>query len=383
MQFSFATAGQIEFGPGKTGVLEAMLPSYGSRAFLVTGSSPSRAEPLRKMIESRGVTVHVYAVSGEPDLDTVQQGAALARDVPCDFVIGMGGGSVLDTGKAISALMTNHDPLIDYLEVIGSAKSLKNPTAPYVAIPTTAGTGTEVTRNAVITSPEHHVKVSMRHRWMIPDVAIIDPELTVSMPPAVTASTGLDALTQVLEPFVSGKSNPFADGFCRQGIRAAASSLRDAYLDGSNMDAREGMALAGLMGGLALANAGLGAVHGFAGPMGGMFSLPHGVLCACLLPHVMRVNVRALMERMPASPAVKKYDELGQLLTGRKAAAMDGVEWIQQLCSDLKIRNLSEMGVTRKDFDAIVIKAARSSSMKGNPVDLKRDEMMMILEAAF
>jgi alcohol dehydrogenase class IV len=238
-----------------------------------------------------------------------------------------------------------------------------------------------VTRNAVLGVPEHKVKVSMRSSMMLPQVAVVDPVLTYSMPPAVTASTGLDALTQVMEVYVSNKANPLTDGVCREGLKRAGRSLRKAYEDGGDESAREDMSLASLFGGLALANAKLGAVHGFAGPLGGMISAPHGVICARLLPYVMEANVRALQGRAAGSAALGRYDEVAEILTGRPdAKAADGVARVQELCSALKVRGLREFGLRKEDFPAAVAKAKKSSSMKGNPIALTDDELGETLE---
>jgi alcohol dehydrogenase class IV len=316
-------------------------------------------------------------------MDLVLSGAQRARDDRCDLVIGIGGGSVVDTGKAIAALLTNEGDLLDYLEVIGRGQPLTRPSAPYIAIPTTAGTGSEVTRNAVLASPRHRVKVSMRSPLMLPRLAVVDPELTHSMPPGLTASTGLDAFTQVLEPYVSHRANPVTDAICREGLRRAAHSLRRAYEDGSDAAAREDMALVSLFGGLALANAGLGAVHGFAGPLGGMFDGPHGALCARLLPYVMETNVRALQSRMSGSPILARYDEVARILTGKASArAMDGVLWVQDLCQALDVPPLSTFGLTTADFPKVVDQARKASSMKANPIVLTDEELGEILKRA-
>ncbi len=238
-----------------------------------------------------------------------------------------------------------------------------------------------MTRNAVLASPEHRVKVSLRHASMLPAVALVDPELTYAMPPAVTASTGLDALTQCLEPFVSHLATPLTDGFCREGMARAARSLRHAYEDGSDVAARRDMALASLCGGLALANAKLGAVHGFAGPIGGMFDAPHGAVCARLLPLVMAANVRALQEREPDSPALVRYDEVAAILTGDvDASAVDGVAWVQALYEELAVPGLASYGMAARDLADVAAKAKPSSSMKGNPVALTEAELAAILE---
>jgi alcohol dehydrogenase class IV len=255
--------------------------------------------------------------------------------------------------------------------------------ARFVAIPTTAGTGSEVTRNAVLSSPEHRLKVSLRSVLMLPGVALVDPELTYDLPPGPTATTGLDALTQLIEPYVCRRANPMTDGLCLEGIRRVAWSLPRVLENGHDVSARENMALAGLFGGLALANAGLGAVHGFAGPIGGMFDAPHGAVCAALLPHVMDANLRALRQRDPRSFALSRYYDIARQLTKKRYATADsGVEWTRKLIDDLKIPGLCSYGVAEKDFPELVEKAANASSMKANPIVLTPEELTEILKAA-
>ena len=383
MRFEFATATRIIFGTGTLREAGSIAAEMGHRALVVTGRSTERAAPLLDALTAQGVEAVTFSVSGEPTTEVARQGTERARAADCDLVIGFGGGSALDSGKAIAALLTNGGVPLDYLEVIGQGKPLTQPAAPYIAIPTTAGTGAEVTRNAVLLSPEHRVKVSLRSPLMLPRLALVDPELTYSLPPGVTASTGLDALTQVLEPYVSLKANPLTDALCREGMRRAARSLRRAYEHGDDPAAREDMALTSLFGGLALANAKLGAVHGFAGPLGGMFPGPHGAICARLLPHAVAVNVRALQERSPASPALRRYDEVAQILTGDDGAtASDGVAWVAELCQALQVPPLSSYGLTREDFPAVIPKASVSSSMKGNPIQLTSEELAEILTRA-
>jgi alcohol dehydrogenase class IV len=299
------------------------------------------------------------------------------------MVIAIGGGSAIDAGKAIAALLTNGGSPSDYLEVVGRGQKLTRPSAPFLAIPTTAGTGAEVTRNAVLGVPESGVKVSLRSPLMLPRLALVDPELTHGLPPDMTASTGLDALTQLIEPYVSCRHNPMTDSICREGMSRAARSLRKVCVNGDDATAREDMAIASLFGGLALANAGLGAVHGFAGPFGGMFPAPHGAVCASLLPHVMAVNLDALKQRDPGSETLKRYDEVGEILTGNpRASAQDGVSWVQELCSDLSVSPLSTYGFGETTITDMVEKASAASSMKGNPIELTADEMRKILEQA-
>jgi len=383
MRFEFATATRIIFGAGTLKEAGTIAAEMGSRALVVTGSSPGRAKPLLDVLAAQGVEAATFAVSGEPTTHLVAEGTQAAREAGSDIIIGIGGGSAIDAGKAIAALLTNGGEPLDYLEVIGKGQPITKPLAPTIAIPTTAGTGAEVTRNAVLASPEHRVKVSLRSPLMLPRVALVDPELTHSVPPEITASTGLDALTQVVEPYVSNQANPLTDAICREGIRRGARSIRRAYEDGSDADAREYMAITSLFGGLALANAKLGAVHGFAGPLGGMFHAPHGAICGRLLPHVMAVNVRALQERGQESDALRRYDEVAQLLIGTpRATAHDGVSWMQALCATLDVPPLSAHGVTEDDFPLIIEKASRSSSMKGNPIELTAEEMEEILRRA-
>lgn len=383
MRFEFAAATRILFGSGALGEVGSLAAEMGRRAFVITGQTLERAVPLLEALAKEGVESITFQVSGEPTTDVALDGVRRARKTGCDLVIGIGGGSVLDTGKAVAALLTNRGELLDYLEVIGRGQPLTHAAAPYIAIPTTAGTGSEVTRNAVLASPQHRVKVSMRSPLMLPRLALVDPELTHSMPPAITASTGLDAFTQVLEPYVSHRANPMTDAICREGLRRAAHSLRRAYEDGSDAGAREDMALVSLFGGLALANAGLGAVHGFAGPLGGLFHAPHGVICARLLPYVMEANVHALQTRMPDAPPLARYDEIAQILTGKATArATDGVDWVQNLCEALNVPSLSDFGLTEDDFQTVADKARKASSMKGNPIVLRDEELTEILRQA-
>lgn len=381
MRFEFATATRIIFGPGTIGKVAPEAAKMGKRAFVITGRSPERARPLLEQLNKHAIEYITFNVPSEPTTTIVTEAVEQARLSKSDLVIGIGGGSVLDTGKAIAAMLTNSGKLLDYLEVVGAGLPLTKIPAPYVAIPTTAGTGAEVTRNAVLAVPEKQVKVSMRSPLMLPRLAVVDPELTHSMPPSTTASTGLDALTQLIEAYVSNKANPLTDGICRQGLKRAARSLRKAYENGGDSNAREDMALASLFSGLALANAKLGAVHGFAGPLGGMIFAPHGVICARLLPFVCETNVQALQSREPDSPALARFDEIAQILTGKiSARAADGVEWIQNLCKALTVPPLTQFGLKEQDFPTVVAKAQKSSSMKGNPIPLTDDELMQILK---
>jgi len=384
MRFEFATAARIIFGEGTLREIHSLAPKLGSRPLIITGQTEERYRPLLAILSEAGLDVLTFAVSGEPTVEIVREGAEYAREHGRDFVLGIGGGSVIDAGKAISALITNRGETLDYLEVIGRGQPLTEAPVPYIAIPTTAGTGAEVTRNAVLGSPAHQVKVSMRSLHLLPGVALVDPELTYSMPPDITASTGMDALTQVIEPFVSKQANPLTDAICREGMRRAAKSLIQAYQDGEDRAARRDMSLASLFGGLALANARLGAVHGFAGPLGGMVEAAHGAICGRLLPPVMQVNLSALKARRANEAALGRYQEIAQILTGDpEAQPEDGLDWLWSLDRTLNLPPLADYGLQRADFPRLIEMASKSSSMQGNPVELTEDEMQEILERAF
>lgn len=383
MQFEFSTAGRIVFGPGVSDQIPDLVAAYGPRAFLVLGGTPERFRRIVDPIAARGVAWQSFRVTGEPTTQVVQAAVGLARKAATDVVVAIGGGSVLDTGKAVAALLTNEGDLLDYLEVVGKGRPLRKAAAPCIAVPTTAGTGAEVTYNAVLGVPDQHVKVSIRSHLMLPCRAVVDPLLTHSMSPALTASTGLDALTQLIEAFVSNKSNPLTDGVCREGLQRAGRSLRRAFQDGRDADAREDMSLASLLSGMALANAKLGAVHGFAGPLGGMTDAPHGAICGRLLPVVCQANVRALHDRAADSPALARFDEVGRILTGRSTArATDAVAWIEGLCASLGLPGLRQYGLSEADFPIAAAKARNASSMKGNPIELTDEELVNILRQA-
>ena len=379
--FEFATSQRIVFGAGKLNELSQHLGNGPKHLLFVHGRSCAGIPRLRDMLSTLGISFTEFQVHGEPTIEAVQEGARVAQN--CDMILGLGGGSVLDTGKAIAALVTNPGDVFDYLEVIGKGQPLTHVSLPYIAIPTTAGTGAEVTRNAVLEAPEQNVKVSLRSPWMLPRLALVDPELTYDLPPDITASSGLDALTQLIEPFVSVKANPLTDAICREGMAHAARSLRRAYQNGADKEAREGMSIASLFGGLALANAALGAVHGFAGPLGGMLHAPHGILCARFLPLVMEANIKAMELRQPGHPALGRYIEIAQILTGEKdATARDGAEWAGEAVDDLKIPRLSTYGMKPEDFREAVQKTQKANSFKGNPIVLDEKDLTAILEQA-
>ena len=384
MQFEFATAARIIFGDGSAAQLPQLAQELGSQALLVTDSF--QPEPVTRLIDAlrdSELKLTHFPISGEPSVELIDEAKAIATEAGCDLVISIGGGSVIDSGKAGAALIPNEGAVLDYLEVIGAGKKLSADPLPFIALPTTAGTGAEVSKNAVLGSKAHRVKVSLRDNRMLADIALVDPLLTHSVPPAVTASTGMDALTQVLEPFVSHLATPLTDGMCSEGLRRAGRSLRRVYQQPVDAAPRRDMALVSLLGGLALANAKLGAVHGFAGVLGGMYGAPHGAICAALLPPVMAANIKALKEREPENPALQRYDYAAQfLLFDRSATAQDAMDWIGDTSQKFGIPGLGAYGLRAEDFDEIVAKSSVSSSMKGNPIELGAEELTAILQAA-
>ena len=394
MRFEFASPARIVFGDGTLREVAGIAAPLGRRALIACGCLPDLSQtlverladlgkPIRSWLTGVGVESSVLPIEGEPSLVAIREGLRRAEEDGCDLVIAIGGGSALDAGKAISCLLSNGGDPLDYVEVIGKGKPITKPSLPFIAIPTTAGTGSEVTCNAVLSSTEHMMKVSLRSHFIFPRVALIDPELTYGLPPALTASTGMDALTQVIEPYVSNTANPLTDAICLEGIRRGAGALRYAYHNGADKFAREEMAIVSLLGGMALANAKLGAVHGFAAVLGGMFGGPHGAICARLLPVVVSVNLKALSQRAAGGPVLERYAVVARLLSGNPAStAADAVTWLEGLSRDLSIPPLREYGLKTKDFPTIVTHAAKASSMKGNPIQLTPGELIEILERA-
>ncbi|MGB6453869.1 MAG: iron-containing alcohol dehydrogenase [Streptosporangiaceae bacterium] len=378
--FDFATAGRIMAGAGRAAELASLLSGLGGRALVCTGASPERHEQL---LSGLGMPVVVYPVVGEPTVAMARAATTLGRSHRADVVVAIGGGSVIDVGKSVALLLANGGDPLDYLEVIGAGRKITQPAAPFVAVPTTAGSGAEVTANAVLASPSHGAKASLRSPLMVPRFALVDPELTVSCPPRITAASGMDALTQCLEPLVSSKATALTDGLAAEGLRRSARGLRAAYADGADIDARTDMAMCSLLGGIALANAKLGAIHGLAGVVGGTADVPHGVACAALLIPVIEANVRALTASQPEHPALDRYAQAAQLLTGRTCASIeDGVAWIRETLALLEIPGLAAFGITPRHADEIAAKAINSSSMQGNPTALTtRDLGNVVLQA--
>ncbi|MFP2896770.1 iron-containing alcohol dehydrogenase [Corallococcus sp. 4LFB] len=379
--FEFATATRVLFGPGRAREVPDLVRGLGGRkVLLVTGTNPARAEPVRAGLERLGIPSTSFRVAGEPTVDLAREGTTAAVDSGCDAVVALGGGSALDAGKAIAALAANGGDPLDYLEVIGRGQALTKPSLPFVAVPTTAGTGSEVTRNAVLGSKEAGVKASLRSPMMLPRVALVDPDLLEHAPAAVLAAGGLDALSQLIEPFLSIRAQPLTDALAREGMQRSARSLRKAVLHGPGPAEREDLALASLFGGLCLATrAGRGAW--LRGAAGRMLGAAHGALCAALLGATLEVNLEALRSRAPDHPALPRFRELAVLLTGQSnARAEDGIAWVKDLVHAVRIQGLRDMGLTDAAVPGLVTKARAASSMKGNPLPLTDAELTALVE---
>lgn len=377
IEFTFATAGRTIFGLGRVRLLPELVAGFGERPFVCVGSDPARTRD----ITDRLPEARLCPVTGEPTVEVVRAAVAQAREHRADVVVGLGGGAVLDTAKMVAALAANPGDILDYVEVIGAGRTLTHHPLPCLAVPTTAGTGSEVTANGVVGSPVHGVKVSLRSPSMVPVVALVDPELTVGCPPAVTASSGLDALTQCLEPFVSPHGTPLTDLLCAEGLRRAAAGLRRAHADGHDLPARSDMSLAALLSGMALANAKLGAVHGLAGPIGGMVDAPHGAVCAAVLVATCRANIAALRRDDPTHLSLARYAEAGRLLTGHESTEAL-LDWLGETVAVLRVPGLTALGLGPERYREACVKAAASSSMKGNPIRLEAEELLEVLQAS-
>lgn len=380
LTFESAVPTRIIFGCGSLDKVSELVAKLGNRALIVTGASKRNAIKLAEKLTQTGISSQIFSVKGEPTTNDIKSAVWLVHQNNCEVIIGLGGGSAIDAAKATAALATNPGDITDYLEVIGKGKTLSADPLTMIAVPTTAGTGAEVTKNAVIKSEEFNVKVSLRSDSMFPQYAVIDPLLTLGLSPEITAYTGIDALTHLLETYVSAKSNPFLDMICREGLQRIAVSLETLFTNGSNIEARENMAFAAMLGGIALANGKLGAVHGFSGPLGGLYPAPHGAVCACLLPAVMEINIEALRKTSQIE-VLTKYNQVAKWLTGNtNACAEDGVVWLHELVKKLKIPSLASFGVHPADFQGLVEKAKNASSMKGNPVILTDEQLFQVLE---
>lgn len=383
MRFEFATVPRIVFGPGTLSEAGKIASDWGPRVLIVAGKELQRAGKLAASLSASGLEHRLFSVGHEPSISVVLEGLRVAQAFGATSLVGHGGGSVIDTAKAIAGLATNPGDPLDYLEVVGSERPLENAALPWMAIPTTSGTGAEVTRNAVLSVPEHRVKVSLRSPRLLARVALVDPELTLGLPRDVTASTGLDALTQLIEAYLSVRATPMTDALCAEAIPRVSRALPIAWSEPEALPARTDMAFGSLSSGIALANAGLGAVHGCASPLGGMFDAPHGAVCAALLAPVMEANFKAAKRRSATHAAIPRFVRVAQWLTANEqATAMDGIKWLHELVTTFQIPKLRHYGVAAADLDEIVTRAQRASSTKGNPIVLEASELRDALAEA-
>lgn len=387
----FTIPGRIITGTGTSGQLGDIAAGYGSKAFLCCGgqalSDNGVLARLVDILTASGVQSTIHHLAGEPDIDSMDRATDRARSAGCDLVVGAGGGSVLDAAKAVAGLLGNDGRARRYMELVGDGITLPRPALPMIALPTTAGTGSEVTRNSVLICLKKKIKASMRSVHLLPRTVLVDPELTVGLTPFLTASTGLDALTQLLESCASKRATRLTTSMALEGIELVGHSLHRAVEDGNDLEAREGMALAALLSGITLAHAGLGAAHGIAGPLGGRIQAPHGAICARLLPPTLEANLHALQERDPTNPALARLARAcGRLLGAERGNVNETVcaaaEWVRVICRKMEIPALGAYGLQEKDLIPLSAAAQRASSMKANPVTLTEAERIGIIRSA-
>jgi len=373
--FQFSRLPLIYFGEGKIRQLPGLVSGYGKSVLLVTGAgsfmNSSLADPLFSQMEERRVKLYHVSVPGEPSPDRVDETVRSFGGTTVDVVVSIGGGSVMDAGKAISAMLNKSGSVMEYLEVVGD-KEHPGTKVPFIALPTTSGTGSEATKNAVISKVgKDGFKRSLRHDNLVPDIALVDPALTLTCPPEITAAAGMDCFTQLTEAYLSTKSNEYTDALALEGIRAINRSLLRSYTQGDEIDARSDMSFAALTSGICLANAGLGAVHGLAGTIGALFNIPHGAVCGTLMAVANELTVRELRRTSRLHPALEKYAVLGRLFSGRKGKGADYhidsfIGYLHEITSRLNLPRLAGYGISTDDLAAISSK----SDVKNNPAEL-------------
>jgi alcohol dehydrogenase class IV len=381
VRFDLGVPADVRFGAGRVSeVPQAVLALRASNVLVITGRATSRADRLRAALSDAGISSVAFGVASEPSIDLVRAASRVSAEAGCDGVLGFGGGSALDVAKAVAVLATEGADPLDHLEVIGAGHPIVQPGLPCVAVPTTAGTGSEVTRNAVLSGGG--VKASLRSPLLLPKVAVVDPDLLIGLPRPVIAASGMDALSQLIEPLLSQRANPLSDALARDGIRRSARSLRLAWQNGmDDAEVREDLALASLFGGICLANAGLGVVHGIAAAAGARLSAPHGAVCAAVLAAAVEVNLRALRERATEHPALRRVAELAAVLTGQpEATPEDGIRWLSGLTAALSIPGLASYGLDRAAIAQVVSDTQRASSTRANPIQLSDQEVNEILD---
>jgi len=382
--FQFARLPKILFGAGRIAELPGIIELYGKRIILVIGKNSftrtKQAAQLFNDFEKTGIEYNLLNVSGEPSAEVIDQAVKRFNNEEINLVVGIGGGSVIDAGKALSAMLYKKEPVKNFLESVGN-KEHPGTKLPYIAIPTTSGTGSEATKNAVISEiRKDGFKKSLRHDNFVPNIAIIDPALTLQCPKNITAASGLDCFTQLIESYLSDKSNEYTDALAIEGFKKVKSSLVSSYENGKDIEARTGMSFAALTSGICLANAGLGVVHGFASSIGGMYNIPHGTICGTLMATCNEINVKDLRKKSDNHIALKKYSSLGKLFLNEKGKKddyyIDGfIQYLFNITLDFRLPGLNELGINEKDIEEL----CRKTDIKNNPVKLVLEDLMEIL----
>lgn len=395
--FELGRLPRITFGPGRLADVPAITARHGSRALLITGGASFRSSPaferLRDGLGPANVEIAAQlSVAGEPSPDMLSDALGRSQGIGVDVVLAVGGGSVLDMGKAVAGLLESGTELLDHLEGVGAGIPYPGPALPVIAVPTTAGTGSEATRNAVFSTrgPEGY-KRSFRDERLVPAEAVVDPDLLAGAPRSLIAANGLDALTQLIESFTSQRAGPLTDGLARSGLLAARDGLPAWYSDPDGEAApaaRSRMAYAALMSGICLANAGLGAVHGLASPLGALLPIPHGIACGAVLLQTIEANISALGARDPGSEGLTRYAEVGRMLGGEGVASRDDesarntlIETLRSWTEELDVPGLSAFGMDSDDIATVVADSA-GSSMRTNPIVLTNPELTAVLSKA-
>ncbi|OIQ26669.1 iron-containing alcohol dehydrogenase [uncultured Vibrio sp.] len=376
--FHFMTSTRIIFGEGALQSSLSVLNQFGYSVLLVTGKDQSRSSPLLSYLKSQNIRYQHVSVSGEPNITMIEETAVVGRKFKPDMVVSIGGGSVIDMGKALAAIIPNQGSVYDYVEVVGRNVPLKTKPIPFIAIPTTASTGSEVTRNAVLRSGQDKVKVSLRSPEMLADVAIVDPTLTYGTDPYTSGRGAMDVFTHLMEAYVCGDPNPLTDMVCEEGLRKLAGAVIAACRH-DDYSARSDLSFAAMLGGMAITNAKLGAAHGLASALGGKLNAPHSVITGQLAPYVMRENIEVAKES-GRQDVLQRYIRLAQLVTGRTNVHVDdGVLWVRMMLDKLELPKLSEFGVCSTSFDQVAEDTLMSNAIKGNPLPLTKERLIYIL----
>ena len=385
--FQFSRLPKISFKNGIISELPSISLNYGSRILVVTGMNSFlksiQAETLFGDFEKKKIDHHIIQVPGEPTPEFIDNAVDSFKNQDINLIIGIGGGSSIDAGKAISAMMGRSESIVEYLEGVGN-KEHPGTKIPYIAVPTTSGTGSEATKNAVISKiGKNGFKRSLRHDNFVPEIAIVDPELTLNCPKNITASSGMDCFTQLTEAYLSDKSNEYTDALAFEGLKSIKNSLRQSYDNGNDKEARTGMSFAALTSGICLANAGLGVVHGFASSIGGMYNIPHGLICGTLMSKSNEINVRELRKYSSNASALKKYSLLGQLFVDESGKTedyyIDGfIQYLYELSNELSLSGLKSFRIEKKDIEVICSK----TELKNNPIVLTSENLHEIIISA-